>query len=302
MISRSDAYHSISTVIERLEQNPSLYFEENFIQRMEALDELELEMLDSFEAINNIPLPDAERLNFIKRVETLKQELDQANEKLFAHLLASIQANDHDVIRQYFERAEQELSTRMTDDVVGYDEMDMLANGLLEVPVVPTEPDSRDAGMMFYQPTPVRIILKLIRKLQPKADDVFYDLGSGIGHVPILFNLLTGIKAKGVELEESYIRYSEECLKKLGLNQVEFIQADARCVDYNDGTIFYLYTPFQGAILEQVLTLLEAQSKLRSIQVCAYGPCTLQVSKAQWLQPIYEAGKRESHFAIFHSL
>ena len=287
----------ISGVIERLEQNQALYRLENFVERMEALDELEFHLLDEIEQVDNgthTELP-----SFIQQGKLLKLKLDDTNEKLFAHLLGHIRAHEHDTLKQYLRQAEQQILKHNGNDTVGYDELDMLVNGLLDVDLIPEESLKRDADMMFYQPTPVRIILKLIDLLGMNTHDVFYDLGSGLGHVPILITLLTGIQTKGVERDDSYIHYSEACLKKLELDHVEFIHADVRDVDYADGTIFYLYTPFRGELLRQVLAMLEAQSKQRPIRVCSYGPCTLQVSKQTWLHPIYETGKHENHFAIF---
>jgi Histone methylation protein DOT1 len=302
MRTRSYAYRKMSAVIERLEQNQMLYTTENFIERMKAIDILELHMIDEIEQVNDGKLTDAEKLSLMHRTQLLKQKLDDANERLFTHLLESIRLNDRGTVKQYFKQAEQQISRRTVDDGVGYDEMDMLLNGLLEVPFVPTDPQERDADMLFYQPTPARIILKLIDELQAVPEDIFYDLGSGLGHVPILVNLLTGIKTKGIELAESYVHYSGECLKKLGLPNVEFIHADARHIDYQDGTIFYMYTPFQGAMLRQVLIKLEAQSQRRPIRVCTYGPCSVPVGKQKWLQPLYQTGKQEGSFSIFGSL
>jgi Histone methylation protein DOT1 len=299
---RSHAYRKIGTVIERLEQNQMLYAAENFIERMRAIDILELQMLDEIEQATNSRPSDPEKLSLVYRTQVLRQKLDDANERLFAHLLESIRSNDGSTVRQYFKQAEQQIFRRSADDDVGYDELDMLLNGLLEVAFVPAEPQERQADMLFYQPPPARIILKLIDELHAAPEDIFYDLGSGLGHVPILVNLLTGIKTRGIELEESYVHYSGECLKKLGLPNVEFIHGDVRHVAYDDGTIFYMYTPFQGEMLRQVLVKLEAQSKQRPIRVCTYGPCTSQVGRQKWLQPIFQTGKREDRFSIFGSL
>jgi hypothetical protein len=289
----SEANQMISGIIERLEQVPNLYLEKNFVERLKAIDVLEFHLLDE----DDTRLTEADQV----RLRQLKYKLDAANEALFARLLACIHANDHDTVRLFFQQAEQQMSSQ-TNDETDYDELDMLVNGLLDVDLIPEESLERDADMMFYQPTQVRIVLKLIDLLDMNTDDVFYDLGSGLGHVPILITLLTGIKTKGVERDDAYIRYSEARLKKLKLSHVEFIHADVRDVDYSDGTIFYLYTPFRGALLEQVMRSIEAQSKQRSIRVCAYGPVTLAVSQLKWLQPIYQAGKKETHLGIFKSL
>ncbi len=289
----------ITTLIEHLQHDPNLYIEENFVERMQALDRLEFELLDEIELLSESTLTDGKNGSVPEEIQALKCKLDEVNERLFAHLLTCVQASDWNMIRQFFRQVAQQ--SQRTDDI-GYDELDMLVNGLLEVDLVPEESRERDADMLFYQPTPARIILKLLDQLRLTHDDVLYDLGSGLGHVPILITLLTGIKTKGVERDDVYVHYSEACLKKLHLSNVEFITDDARNVDYSDGTVFYMYTPFQGEILQDVLSKLEAVSKQRPISLCAYGPCTLQVSKQSWLKPTYQSGKREDCFGIFVSM
>jgi hypothetical protein len=298
----SQAYQEINAAIEYLEQDERLCMADNFIERIKAIDFLELQMMNEPEQEHNGTATDAERLSLVQRAAALKQRLDDANETLFAHLLAGIQSNDRSTLKQYIAKAEQQTAAGADEGYLGYDEMDSLVTGLLDVAVVPEEPPQRDPDMIYYQPTPARIILKLINQLNLTRDDVFYDLGSGLGHVPILVNLLADIKTKGVELEESYFHYSTASLKKLRLSQVEFMNADARHVAYDDGTIFYMYTPFQGEVLRQVLEKLEAQSKQRQIRICTYGTCTLQVSKQNWLRSIYRTGTGEGSLSIFVSL
>ncbi len=302
MKSSSHTYQKISEAIDCLEQDERLWLADNFIERMKAIDFLELHMSEDVEQGNNIELTDTEQLSLIQRAKVLKQRLDDANERLFAHLLASIRSNDRSTLKQYFTQAAQQISTKTDIEYLEYDEIDNLVTGLLEVDLAPGEPKERDPDMIYYQPTPARIILKLMNELHTTFDDVFYDLGSGLGHVPILVNLLADIRTKGVELEESYFRYSTECLKKLGLPNVEFINADARHVAYDDGTIFYMYTPFQGEMLRQVLRKLQAQSERRQIRVCTYGTCTLHVGKQNWLQSLYQMGNAEGSLGIFVSL
>ena len=297
--SDTQVYHKISAVIDRLGQNKILCEPERFVERMKALDVLELQMLEDTEQVTDGHLTEAEILRLTRRAERLKQKWVDADERLFTHLLRSIRSNDLSVVRRCYKEAEQQISKKADADNLGYDEIDMLTSGLLEVGSVPAEPEERDGDMIYYQPTPTRIILKLIAELHLTLNDTFYDLGSGLGHVPLLINLLTGSKTRGIEIERSYFQYSIQRLKKLRLSNVEFLNADARNADYDDGTIFYLYTPFQGEILRQVLGKLEAQSERRDIRICTYGPCTLQVEKQSWLQPIYRTGKLEGSLAIF---
>jgi Histone methylation protein DOT1 len=301
MDSHSQAHQAISAALDRLERDQALFRPENFVERTRAMDVLELQMPEGVEQANDTELTDAEASRLRQRAEALRQRWAGANERLFAHLLASIRSNDHSTIRQYLREVERQVSRSAQEGDLGYDELDMLVNGLLEVASVPAEPEALEADMVAYQPTPARILLRLVDELRPTPDDTFYDLGSGLGHVPILVHLLAGIQTRGIELEASYIRYSNEWLKKLGLANVEVIQADARQADYADGTIFYLYTPFRGEMLRQVLGRLEAQAERRRITVCTYGPCTLEVSEARWLRAVYRAGQGEGCLGVFSS-
>jgi hypothetical protein len=289
------AYQQLSAAIADLERDPLLCQPDNFVERIRAMDFLELQLMDDDESAD-----DTTRM-LAGRARTLKNRLDEANEALFAHLLAGIQAGDRAAFRQVMHSVKAQIPAENEDADVGYDEIDALVNGLLEVPLAPGEPGPLEPDMIYYQPTPARIVLRLLDDLCPTGADVFYDLGSGLGHVPILVNLLTDIPAKGIEIEASYYRYALERLKKLCLSQVEFVNADARRAACDDGTIFYLYTPFRGEILRQVLGKLEAVSHLRAIRLCTYGPVTAQVSRQPWLEATYQSGSDETSLGIFRS-
>jgi histone methylation protein DOT1 len=295
---QSQPHEQVSTLIEALERDESLGLADNFVQRIRAIELLELYGLDDIEVLSGAATVEAEGRGLIERIRALKQRLEDANHQLIELLAASIRAGDRDSLKRIIAAAAPQTEVR---DEVGYDELDTLLATLLDAGIIPDAPPVRDPDMIAFQPTPTRIVLKLIDELHPTPDDVFYDIGSGLGHVPILINLLVGIKAVGVEMEKSYCQYALACLKKLNLRDIALIQADARHVAYDDGTIFYLYTPFQGEILKEVLAKLEAQAKRRRIKVCAYGPCTLVIGKQKWLKPIYRVGKAEGSLGIYTS-
>src|SRR5580692_11631832 len=102
----------------------------------------------------------------------------------------------------------------------------------------------------------------------------------------MLVNRLTGITTKGVEFEPAFCAYARDCAAELNLSNVTFINADARKADYSEGTIFFMYTPFTGEILQEVLALLREQSLLRKIRIITYGPCTAEVAGQNWLESI----------------
>ena len=183
----------------------------------------------------------------------------------------------------------------------GYDALDALTNGFLLMGVAPEETRAREPGMVFYQPTPARVVLELVEKADFRPHDVFYDIGSGLGQVAILVHLLSGVRAKGVEFEPAYCDYARRCARELNLSKVEFINADAREADYSDGIAFFMYTPFEGEMLEQVLERLEDQAGRRGIRLYTYGPCTSQVARQSWLERVDHNGSEVYKLATFET-
>ncbi len=163
----------------------------------------------------------------------------------------------------------------------GYDNLDIFMSGLLASDPLPEATMAPQPEMVFYQQTPARIIFQLATAIKP--EDVFVDIGSGLGQVAILVNLLTGANAKGIEYEPTYYVYANCCSAQLNLNNVEFINTDARYADYSHGTVFFLYTPFTGSILQEVLRRLQQEARNRTIRIFTYGPCSPQVAKQDWL-------------------
>ncbi len=165
----------------------------------------------------------------------------------------------------------------------GYDGLDMLVSDLLLDDAVPDPLRALEAEMVQYQPTPARVVLALMTHARVANDDVFFDIGSGLGQVPMLVNLLTGARAIGVELEPAYCEYARRRALDLNLNDVVFWNDDARAADYGDGTVFFLYTPVRGEMLRVVLDRIRAGTCNRDIRVLTYGPCTDTVASLAWL-------------------
>src|SRR5262249_17310467 len=80
-----------------------------------------------------------------------------------------------------------------TRDDVTYDDLDARVAGILATDQVDDDGAvASDPEMVPYQPTPARLILALVQEIRPTEHDVFVDVGSGLGTVPILVSLLTG--------------------------------------------------------------------------------------------------------------
>ena len=186
-------------------------------------------------------------------------------------------------------------------DEPGYDSLDALLAGLLLVSDAPEPARELEPEMVSYQPTPARIILELVERMAFTQQDVFYDIGSGLGHVCILVHLLGGVRARGVEHDPAYCDYARRCAGGLNVSDVEFLNVDARVADYSEGTVFFMYTPFEGRMLQQVLGRLGAASRTKRVRLCTYGPCTLVVSRQGWLQPEGQNDDQIYRLAVFTS-
>jgi len=136
-------------------------------------------------------------------------------------------------------------------------------------------------GAVPYLPSGVEEILAMVREAPLRPHDVLVDLGSGLGRVVILAHLLSGARAVGVELQEQLVRSARARCAELALAGVSFVHANAEDLEL-EGTVFFLYAPFNGEMLARVLRRLEVVARRRPIVVCAVG---LELPGVSWLQP-----------------
>jgi precorrin-6B methylase 2 len=274
---------SIDTIV----KNAALYEEKNFNHRTDAIDFIGFRVIDQIEELLAKTIQREKLISLKHRAEKIKSELEEINTNLFKGLRTIIRTGRFsgkeckNMIGEYFD-----LNSVLKDlpDEPAYDNLDIFINGLFSSQSIPDQTIDLETEMVYYQKTPARVVFELVEKFQFRKDDVFSDLGAGLGQPAILVNLLAGIKAIGIEIEPAFCSYARNCAKELNLSQVEFIQADARKADYTEGNIFFMFTPFKGKILEEVLEILRKVSLLRKIRIISYGPCTAQVALQSWLQ------------------
>lgn len=165
-----------------------------------------------------------------------------------------------------------------------YDALDALLAEVLALEAPPPGIEPRLPGMVFYQPTPARHLFALLRRLDLREGDVLVDLGAGLGHLPLLTAILTPAHGLGIELEPAYVACARRSAVTLALSRAEFIAADARAADLSAGNVFYLYTPFTGAVLAGMLDVLARHARRRPLRVVTLGPCTHEVAGVSWLR------------------
>ena len=276
----------IQTYVKEIEKDSLLYEEKNFDKRIEVIDFIEFQVINQIEELlRKTDNPD--KLILLKySAEKVKSELEEININLFQKLQSNIQIGRYagkelkNLINEY---VDFNLDYNKHQEEIGYDNLDIFINGLSPLQTMPEQTKDLEPEMVYYQKTPARIVFELIDKSHFVKEDVFFDLGSGLGQVAILVNLLAGITVKGVEFEPAFCNYARDCAAGLNLYNVTFINTDARKADYSEGTIFFMFTPFEGEILQEVLEILRKESLLRKIKIITYGPCTAQVALQSWL-------------------
>jgi hypothetical protein len=204
--------------------------------------------------------------------------LDDVDLRLFVRLRARLSTGRYTregMIRSLWRHAGQADAARH------YSPLDVLLAGLFDAGELPDElPQTPE--MVAYQPAPGRVILSLLAEV--RDDDVVYDLGSGLGRVVLCVALLTAARARGVEFQPSFCAYATRAAHQVNAREAQFVALDARDANLNDGTLFFLYTPFRGALLRAVLAQLRAVAAQRTIRVCTFGPCTAEVISEPWLR------------------
>ncbi|MGF7042109.1 class I SAM-dependent methyltransferase [Mucilaginibacter lappiensis] len=284
--SAKPAIFEMQSHIEAIEKNAAFYEEKNFDKRIEIIDLIEFQIIDQIEELlRKTDQPD--ELTLLKyRAEKIKSELEEIDINLFQRLQAKIKTEGYtgkgfkNLINEY---VDFNWDPNNYQEEIGYDNLDIFINGLSPFQTMPEQTKDLEPEMVYYQKTPARIVFELVEKVHFTKEDVFFDLGSGLGQVAILVNLLAGVTAKGIEFEPTFCDYAKACAAELNLSNVSFINVDARKADYSEGTVFFMFTPFKGEILQEVLAVLKKESLLRKIKIITYGPCTAQVALQSWL-------------------
>jgi hypothetical protein len=266
-----------------LEADSSLFLPDQLRERLIALDDLDAGF-GGFDSEDSTRCSYS-RLRLRQRAKALRIRLEAANSELYQSVRSDIvRCGEPRALLQWLEDSATDNEPRSPLPGLGFAYRDELVSGILQL-LEPSEPNLQPSPEMVpYQPTPVRHVLHLIAAAAVVEDDVFVDLGSGLGHVPLLVSMVTGAQSLGLEVQAAYVASARKCAQSLRLSRVQFIAQDARDADLSRGTTFYLYSPFKGSILADVLSALRRESMRRPIKICSLGPCTRRVSNETWLK------------------
>lgn len=290
--------------IAEIEKNSTLYLEREFDKRMEVIDVIDFQVIDRIEELLSKTALQDQLMLLRSRAEKVKSELEAIDVNLFQQLQRTIKTTRYttdgfkNLVNEY---VDINPGHNEHQEEVGYDNLDIFINGLSPVQTMPEQTRDLEPEMVYYQKTPARIVFELVEKAHFIKGDVFFDIGAGLGQVAILVHLLTGIPTRGIEFEPAFCDYAEACAAALHLREVIFINVDAREADYSEGTVFFMFTPFKGEILQDVLAILEKESQRRKIKIITYGPCTARVALESWLYFATPEDNNMYKLAVFNS-
>jgi hypothetical protein len=277
----------IETHLHAIEQHKSLFIPSNFVERVAALNRLEVHFIRRLKYLLYSHGYHTELASLQQRSTRLQHRLAAVNAALFGQIRDQIISGTHSPagLRQLFHTyLNPALGDAPSSNLIFYfDSLDVFIDGIFCINQVPEGTRPIQSEMVQYKATPARIIFSLIDQVPFTADDVLYDLGAGLGRIPLCVGLLSPAQAKGVEYEPAYCTFAQQRADRLNLSRVTFLSIDAREADYTDGTIFFLYTPFTGKMLQDVLDRLRHEAQTRPITVAAYGPCNRDVAQQPWL-------------------
>jgi hypothetical protein len=291
----SAAIGALGELVSELEADRSWSEPDRFRERVKAIDRLDVYPLEEFLSGECAP-SDAD---ICHRAKAIYAGLEATNVEFCDAIREQIRGGERDSLLRL---AGHESGGAGTSSVAAgdhYDYLDELVSGVLRF----AEPDAGigalAADMVFYQPTPARHIFDFIARARITERDVMIDLGSGLGHVPLLVSICTDARGVGIEVEPGYADCARQSASELNLSNVTFLRQDARDADLSSGTVFFLYTPFVGGILRDVLGELRRVASDHDLRVCTFGPCTEAVGKEPWLERVGDV--ETGRIAVFRS-
>ncbi|MDH3443419.1 MAG: class I SAM-dependent methyltransferase [Deltaproteobacteria bacterium] len=116
----------------------------------------------------------------------------------------------------------------------------LLAN-LFLVPVANAQPSGYREEIPFL-PTPMEVVDRMLELADVKKGDVVYDLGSGDGRIVIRAAKKYGVRAVGIEVDETLNAGARKAARAEGASHlVEFRAEDALKLDLSRATVVTLY-------------------------------------------------------------
>ena len=154
-------------------------------------------------------------------------------------------------------------------------------------------------GAYQYSTIPYRMISNILDYLELKPSDVFVDLGCGKGRVLCCAAQYAMKEIVGVEIDEHLYQIAKENAEHLKFRHtpIQVIHCPAQDYDYADGTLFWLFKPFDLDTMKDVLAKIKKSidTNPRSIQIVYINIAPDQESYLDQVDWLYKGLKWEKN-------
>lgn len=163
--------------------------------------------------------------------------------------------------------------------------------------------DARNGDNCRYATIGYRNVRRILRVVNPGREDVFYDIGCGMGRILCVAALRPVRKCVGVELLEPLCEIARQNANSLRRRKapIQIVRGDAATVDLSDGTIYFMFNPFGPDTLRDTLenircSLSRSPRAIKIVYYHAKHQCVLQ--DQNWLAKVQEFDGFGGHPAI----
>jgi len=143
-------------------------------------------------------------------------------------------------------------------------------------------------------------VRKILRVIRPGPEDVFYDIGCGMGRILCVAAQQSVRKCVGVELQAPLCEIARRNAATLRGRKapIEIVRGDATTVDLSDGTIYFMFNPFGPETLRDTLENIRGShsSNPRGIKLVYYhSKYKSVIDGMEWLEKVHEFERFGGH-------
>jgi predicted RNA methylase len=136
-------------------------------------------------------------------------------------------------------------------------------------------------------------VREILRVVSPGPEDVFYDIGCGMGRILCVAAQQPVRKCVGVELQEPLCQIARRNAASLRGRKapIEIVCRDATTADLSDGTIYFMFNPFGPETLRDTLANIRGSlsQNPRDIKVVYYhAKYQSVIDDMEWLVKVHE--------------
>lgn len=174
------------------------------------------------------------------------------------------------------------MDSSLGDEII-FDDADVFVRELFALNSVPERSSKLAKYCREYEPTPIRLVLNGLSRIDLKEGDVFVDVGTGLGIIPITVGFYYGIRAIGIEIEESFVKAGSEVVSRMSLKDIEIRCEDANRASFSDGSVFFFFSPVEKNILENICRKLSTEAESRTIHILSLFDSSRVFLEQEWL-------------------